>query len=367
MEKELNSQETRESIMRKRDIEFENMDESDYKNITDEWMDEFCGFVDITPPKEEKTFKTEITSDEEMDRFVGFVDEESELEDSSTPNGFEDEDSVVENEKKEDKSVESLSDEEFEALVARFENESYANKLSRLKKQEENCTMQIEDIFSYQVHKDGLFPLDVFPDWMREMVVATSKHRATGVDFVAGCALGVASALVCGKARIRILEDWEEPLLLWVLGCAETGDRKSAVIKTIAAPIYSHNEYLIDESNRLEEKKQKEIDSVEEKIKNLKMKTKLDDEDKKNIIKLEKRLKDIKNLEIKDKTFIVADSSVEASIDQMSHNGGRLVVLDTEATQLSILLGRYSKDKSPNYEGFLKGYTEDLIPKRLLI
>jgi hypothetical protein len=355
MEKELNSQETRESIMRKRDIEFANMDESDYKNITDEWMDEFCGFVDITPPKEEKTFKTEITSDEEMDRFVGFVDEESELEDSSTPNGFEDEDSVVETEKKEDKSVESLSDEEFDALVAATEK----NNVDIGKKTKSSNAIKIKNIYDINSLKGDLFPVEFFPDWAREMITEVSKSVGITRDYVAGSFLGAASALLCGKAKVESKAGWIEPLVLWVIAAGKTGIGKGGVFKYIMQPIRLYGKYILDSSLKRIEDQEKRIAYLKRKIKDFQRKKNRTPQEERELDKFTNELASTKPLgKVK---LVTSDATLEACIKMMTRTNGRLIILDTEANQFKVMFGRYSKNNEKNYEAFLKGFSGELL------
>lgn len=69
-------------------------------------------------------------------------------------------------------------------------------------------------------------------------VVATAQAVQVPVDAVAALAIGVLSAAASRAFEIRLLPQWIEIAVLWIAALGEPGERKSAVLHKLTAPIY---------------------------------------------------------------------------------------------------------------------------------
>jgi hypothetical protein len=71
----------------------------------------------------------------------------------------------------------------------------------------------------------------------RDFLRAASTAMQVDVTAVAPLALSVVSAAAARTYEVRLRPDWVEIVVLWVVALAEPGERKSAVIRRLTAPI----------------------------------------------------------------------------------------------------------------------------------
>ncbi len=81
------------------------------------------------------------------------------------------------------------------------------------------------------------FPVDVLPSWQRDMVQAVARSTQTDEAMAAMLSLGFASAAIARKAVLERPSGGVDPLNLWVLVIAPSGENKSAVFNALVEPI----------------------------------------------------------------------------------------------------------------------------------
>jgi hypothetical protein len=89
------------------------------------------------------------------------------------------------------------------------------------------------------------FPVDIFPGWLGEYVDAVSTDVQAPIDIAGMLALSELAACTAKRARIMSHKHtWTEPLNLWVVVTAISGDGKSPIFKRMNAPLleYDHAE-----------------------------------------------------------------------------------------------------------------------------
>ncbi|MCH1927325.1 DUF3987 domain-containing protein, partial [Shewanella sp. C31] len=77
-----------------------------------------------------------------------------------------------------------------------------------------------------------------------------SERLAVPYDVPAMTALGLASGLLAGRYKVRpdpLNPAWEEGTNLWVATIAPTGTKKSAVLNTLARPLYELEQAIHEE------------------------------------------------------------------------------------------------------------------------
>lgn len=149
------------------------------------------------------------------------------------------------------------------------------------------------------------FPINCFPDWIREYILKLSECTQTAIDLAGTVALGVLASLCSKKWVVKIHDGWKEPLNLYVVVVAESGERKSPVFKALTGPINDFERSL--EGTRL----------------------------------------------------VVDDITPEKLPVIMEKNNGRIAVLSSEGGIFDILTGLYSK--KVNEDVFLKAYDGEVI------
>ena len=82
----------------------------------------------------------------------------------------------------------------------------------------------------------------------RKFIEDTAEEVQTTVESVALLSLAIVSAAASRSFEIRLLPQWIETSVLWVLLLAEPGDRKSALLSKLSAPLY---EWQCNENSQL--------------------------------------------------------------------------------------------------------------------
>lgn len=84
------------------------------------------------------------------------------------------------------------------------------------------------------------FPTESLPYPLNEWVITVSESTETPVDMAAVCALAVLSCAVQGKFVVSPKSHYDEPLNLYFLIIANSGERKSAIVRLMTQPIYQY-------------------------------------------------------------------------------------------------------------------------------
>lgn len=96
-----------------------------------------------------------------------------------------------------------------------------------------------------------LFPVAALPGQLGAYVAAVAEATQTPPDLAGVLALGTVSAAARGRYAVRIPEhDWREPLVIQGVAFLPSGERKSAVVGELTAPIveWERERHLEDES-----------------------------------------------------------------------------------------------------------------------
>ncbi len=81
------------------------------------------------------------------------------------------------------------------------------------------------------------FPVDALPLWCGDFVSALAESTQTAPDIGGALALAVLAGAVMGRFEAAIGGDHVEPVTLYVLGVADSGDRKSALVRALIGPV----------------------------------------------------------------------------------------------------------------------------------
>lgn len=239
--------------------------------------------------------------------------------------------------------------------------------LEEIKKKLVNPDLQEWDpIIDLSEIKIPIFPLEIFPNDIRNYIQSVSVSIQVAVDAVAMYFFSVLSTAVTNKFTIKPKADWEEYLNLFVLIVAGPSERKTPVYKELIKPLIKSLEEINKEnlSKILNEKAQEKILKKEiQELENLKI-TELCDTDKeecqRKLTNLYLELEKFEQTKTKVIDLIASDITVEKMAEEMENNGGALAILSSEGSEfLGIINGRYSNNQ--NYDFVLKGYSNEPI------
>jgi hypothetical protein len=208
------------------------------------------------------------------------------------------------------------------------------------------------------------FPIDALPSWLRSFVEAAATSLQIPVDMPGALALTACGAAVAGKFIVQITPDWKEPLVIQVLLVMFSGERKTAALTEILAPIEAYERELAVASRGeiARQKGQKEI--LEQRLKtaqNAAAKAKGADREGKEE-EAANLAQDLANLEIKaPPRLIVDDASPEKIASLLCEQNGRLALFSAEGGIFDTISGRYTSNGTANFDVFLKGHAGDPI------
>jgi len=205
------------------------------------------------------------------------------------------------------------------------------------------------------------FPVDVLPGPVGDFVEALAESTQTPGEMAGILSLGILATAFQSKYELEITPDWREPLCLYTVAVAPPGERKSAVISALTAPVYEY------------EAEQRELEAAEiaqnqtervllekalQTAQNSAVKGKGDFEAKRQeALDLSAQLAGFQ--ELHPFRLIVDDTTPEKLVDMMELQGGSLTVSSAEGGIFDSIAGRY--DRAANFDVYLKGHAGDTL------
>jgi hypothetical protein len=190
------------------------------------------------------------------------------------------------------------------------------------------------------------------------MVEAIAAAYQVPADLPALLALGCLSAAVAGKSRVRVGPDWKEELCAYVGCLLPSGERKSPVVREIAAPLEAwERAALANERERVIALEQERV-IVEKRLAYARERAARESGVER--LSAEKEVHDLAfQLERLDQPVVsrllADDATPEALVSLLADHGGRIAVISAEGGLFDILAGRYSNG-APNLDAVLKAY-----------
>jgi len=194
------------------------------------------------------------------------------------------------------------------------------------------------------------FPVEQLPPILRTWVEAVAVNTATPVDMAAVSALAVVASTVQGKYVIEGKVDYTEPLNIYVLIIANSGERKSQIVKIMTKDILKYE----DEENK---RRKPEIEQWQNKytIKQQQLDKAISKGDAKLASQLRTELSELETNMPKYLRLIADDVTPEALTSLLAENNGTIAVFSTEGGFFDIFSGMYNK-KGANIDTLLKAH-----------
>lgn len=205
------------------------------------------------------------------------------------------------------------------------------------------------------------FRVENLPGAVCAFVEQLAESTQTPEEMAGILSLGILATAFQSKYIVEITPDWREPLCLYTVAVAPPGERKSAVISALSAPVYEF------------EAEQRELEAVEiarnqaerallekalQAAQNSAVKGKGDFDAKRHeVLDLSAQLARFKDLH--EFRLMVDDTTPEKLVDIMEMQGGSITVASAEGGVFDSIAGRY--DKSANFDIYLKGHAGDTI------
>jgi hypothetical protein len=82
-----------------------------------------------------------------------------------------------------------------------------------------------------------LFPVHVFPGWLRNYVEGVAESTQTPIDAPGMAAISVLSTALTKRFYVRLTGEWSESLNTYTILALPPGNRKSSVFKALQEPI----------------------------------------------------------------------------------------------------------------------------------
>lgn len=198
------------------------------------------------------------------------------------------------------------------------------------------------------------FPVDALPSPLNDWVKAVAENTETPVDMAAVCALAVLSCAVQGKYIICPKRDYSEPLNLYFLIIANSGERKSAIVRMMTQPIYQYEKRENQRRHAMIEANQAQLNGWKKQIDTLEREGKVDEASK-----VRHQYRALEENRVKPLRLVADDATPEAITSLLANNNGVLSLITTEGGIFDTLAGRYSNTVS--IDTILKAYSGDPI------
>lgn len=207
------------------------------------------------------------------------------------------------------------------------------------------------------------FPIEVLPVPVAEEVAAVATFTQTDPTMAATAGLSVLAACAGGRCELEVRPGWREPLNLFTATVAEPGERKSAVMATMVAPLLEAERALVEASREtiLEAEITRDIArKAAEKAKTVAGNTDDEEDRRSSALSAISAALAAESIEVPVVPRIVADDvTPEAAGSLLAEQHGRLAILSAEGGVFDVLAGRYSGNV--NLDTFLKGHAGDTL------
>lgn len=251
---------------------------------------------------------------------------------------------------------------EAQAEFVRYFGEGAAQLLSEPNGQCSDEDAVLEDpIPLTQTFQIPEFPVDALPKAMADMVRGVAEATQTDLAMAGTSSLGAIASCTGGHAEIEIRSGWREPLCIYTVTIADSGERKSSVQQALVRPIYDVERDLaaagVVARAETESLKQIALDTAKRRRKEA---ASAKEEQRETAVTESIRADALADgIEIPVVPRIVADDITPESLGSvLAEQKGRLAIISAEGGVFDIIGGRYSNNV-PNVDVYLKGHSGD--------
>jgi replicative DNA helicase len=206
------------------------------------------------------------------------------------------------------------------------------------------------------------FPVNALPPWLRSFVEAEAMATQTPVDLAALLSLSVLAASCAKKVAVFIREGYIEPVNLFTATALASGNRKTAVFKTVTKPLEDHERSEAQRTSADIARQRADLQIKESILKRLKeqaaaAKGKERDRLTQEAASMAVELATTSAASIT--RYIADDCTPERLATLLRDQGGRIAVMSPEGDVFELMAGRYSAKGIGNFGVFLRGHAGD--------
>ena len=204
------------------------------------------------------------------------------------------------------------------------------------------------------------FPVDVFPKWASDFVTGEARATQTPADMAGCCALGVLSSCAGGRVVVEARPGWREPLNTFIVPVLPPGSRKSAVVSACTTPLYQAEQELIQQARGTITEARMLRDIAQQAADKAMRAAGAKPGDAKLTADAVGAAQQVENVVIPVTPRLIADDiTAEAVGTLLAEHGGRLSVISAEGGLFDTIAGRYSSQRIPSLDVWLKGHSGD--------
>ncbi|MGE4286941.1 MAG: YfjI family protein [Phycisphaerae bacterium] len=197
-----------------------------------------------------------------------------------------------------------------------------------------------------------IFPLEALGE-LAPLISGIAESYNVTPALPAGVCLAVIAAAVLGRYDIAFKPGWTDQLSLYMLIVAESGGKKSTILKLLTEPLVKYEREL-QENNRLKIKNRKtEREALEKRRKAC-----IDKGETEEACTLDKEL--LNKPELFEPRLLAADATPEKLALLMSQNQGKMAIFTAEDDPVQQMAGKY-RDGKVDCNLILQAFTGDSI------
>jgi replicative DNA helicase len=208
------------------------------------------------------------------------------------------------------------------------------------------------------------FPLDIFPDWLREYCEAVTETMQTPPDLAGMLALSVLSTACARRVGIQAWAGWREPINVYTVTSLPPASRKSPVFRAMMAPLVKFEQVESEKAEIAVAEAEARRDILKHQIEAAKRKAgnaSGENATKQAFSEVDGLLGELRDMETPARLkLIVDDVTPEAVATILAEQGGRVSVLSPEGDIFGIMAGRYSAGP-PNIGVYLKAHAGETV------
>lgn len=208
------------------------------------------------------------------------------------------------------------------------------------------------------------FPIEAFGYKHRDWIEDIAKGAQVAPDMPGTLLLSVLSASIARKFEVRVGGRWTEPLNLWTMVTAETGERKTPILTEAKAPL-THYEIERQIAERTDLIRQRATFKAAEARLAIATKALSKNPGNESFVKAhEDAIKALAETPEPQHTFRLLGDDVtpESLVAMMAHQNERLALFSSEGGMLKTVMGaQYSQSGAPNRDVLLKTFSGESI------
>ena len=208
------------------------------------------------------------------------------------------------------------------------------------------------------------FPVDALPAPLALFAMEEAGSLQVPTSLMGTLVLGAAGAAVARRFHVQVGRTHTEPTNVYLAAAMEPGERKSAAFRVAVEPIEEFEAQMMENAApaiaRAKERRAREEAELK-RLRDQAIKCKDRDEARGLADEAEELAAHLTEVPAGPQ-LVFQDATSEHLASQLADQGGRIAVFDPDAgAWFDTAGGKYTRDGSPSFDVFLKGYDEDPV------